>query len=641
MDFNRQLQLRINALSAQGLWRVSTAGSEASGSEVLDLTSNDYLGVARRGVSRETLLRAKGCPLGSGSSRVVADQDGEARKLEAVLAQWLGYEASLIFTSGYAANLGVIAAMVQVGDRIVSDALNHASIVDACRLSRAEVVVTPHLDLQQVEVAIAGYEGGGTCWVVTESYFSMEGDSPDLPGLQELCSQSGAQLIVDESHALGVFGKDGSGLCALLKVRPTVIVAGLGKAVASQGGFAACSLPARAWLWNQARTHFFSTGMSPLLAFLTREAVGRVQGADREREYLDKIGQRLQISLERAGWRLPYGRHGPLFPLLLAEPQQTLDLAFALKARGVKVQAIRPPTVPTGLCRLRLALRADISEQELQALVERLVELAPREFAVGAAKTPSLAQVGVVGSMSIDAGTSPSGVSSNIVQRWVVLGCGTDVGKTFVATAMVEHLRKRGSAVAGLKPIETGQGEPSGEACVSGDALLLSNVSCHVKHPFPHPLYRYEQAVTPSRAARIAGRPISLERVQAWVEETRSESEHDEPVLVIETAGGVFSPIGPNQTNLDLAKCLGSSQWVLVAVDRLGVLHELAATLRALAATGRSPDWVILTSPEHGDSSTGTNEEELRRSPELAQLLRHLILLPRDDPSALARLFAG
>ena len=176
------------------------------------------------------------------------------------MADWVGLDASLLTLSAFAANVGLLPALGADPDSlIISDALNHASIVDGCRLARARVVITPHLELEPIEAALRARNPRAPAWIVTEGLFSMDGDCPDLVALQAICSRYEAGLVVDEAHSLGVFGPGGAGLAAERGVSPDALVAGLGKAVGAQGGFIASSTELRQWLWNRARSFVFST----------------------------------------------------------------------------------------------------------------------------------------------------------------------------------------------------------------------------------------------------------------------------------------------------------------------------------------------------------------------------------------------
>src|SRR5690606_4520266 len=209
------------------------------------------------------------------------------------------------------------------GELVLSDALNHASIIDGCRLSRAQVVVLPHRSLGGLERALA--DSQGVRWVVTESYFGMDGDSPDLAAMSRLCQRLGAALVVDEAHALGVFGPEGRGLCAAQAVVPAVLAGGMGTALGIQGGCAAGSRLDRDGLWNRARSLVFSTAPSRLSCALARERVQRVRGADAERARLRHLEGLLVGALQARGVPLEVHRHGPLFPIVLGSEAAVLE----------------------------------------------------------------------------------------------------------------------------------------------------------------------------------------------------------------------------------------------------------------------------------------------------------------------------
>jgi dethiobiotin synthetase len=215
-------------------------------------------------------------------------------------------------------------------------------------------------------------------------------------------------------------------------------------------------------------------------------------------------------------------------------------------------------------------------------------------------------------------------------RRWLVLGTGTGVGKSFVAQGLVRSLAATGLPSAGLKPIETGL-TPGLEEL--SDAARLGRLSFHVKLPAQHPLYSFAQPVAPARAARSAQHRIEIERIADWVAEVEANASA-QVQLVIETAGGVFSPLSDEDTNFDLTRVLDPAIWLLVAPDRLGVLHDVTSCLRAMASLGRSPDYLILSAPEHPDASTGTNADELARQRSMPPIIH----IPRHDPAPLAAL---
>ncbi len=377
----------LQALEHRGLLRVPDDGSarrramaaaEAWGVAFIDASSNDYLGLASSeapaAVSRETEGRDVygSAPVGSGASRLVHGSHRAHVELERSLADWVGVEAALLFSSGFAANLGVLGAVAGEGDVILSDALNHASIVDGCRLSRASVLKVPHLDLIGLEQLLSELPPEQPRWFVTESYFSMDGDGPELSRVAAICQHYGAGLIVDEAHALGVMGAAGAGLCSLTGVRPDAIVGTLGKAVGSQGAFVACSTSLRTLFWNRARSFVFSTAPSPLLSQISLFHVKQVQGMEAERERLAALAQEVRAGLQRSG--VPVGdSFGPIIPVLMSRNERVMSAAARLAEHGILAQAIRSPTVPPGTERLRITLQASLSSASAQRLVKELV----------------------------------------------------------------------------------------------------------------------------------------------------------------------------------------------------------------------------------------------------------------------------
>jgi 8-amino-7-oxononanoate synthase len=292
--------------------------------------------------------------------------------LERELAAWVGTPAALHFSSGYAANVSWIPALVGPGDTVFSDQLNHASLIDGCRLSRADVRVFPHLDLTALDSLLAIAPRTGRRLIVVETLFSMDGDSPDLPALAKLARRHDAWLALDEAHALGIYGPEGAGLARASGVCPDVLVGTLGKAVGRQGAFVAGSTELVDWLYNRALGFVFSTAPSPAFTDTILEAVRRVRAADEARQRLAELSERFAERLRAL--HLPIARNclGPIFPLLLGTPQRALAVAARLRERGFLAQAIRPPTVPEGASRLRITLSAALSDAQVEELLASL-----------------------------------------------------------------------------------------------------------------------------------------------------------------------------------------------------------------------------------------------------------------------------
>jgi 8-amino-7-oxononanoate synthase len=371
------LKARLEELDASGLLR-DPADSEIhserapGGADWLDACSNDYLGLGAVPVSRETMDSVFTVRAGAGASRLVQGTFAEHVALERELAEWLGTASSLLTASAFAANAGALPALAGADSLIVSDELNHASIVDGCRLARAKVVVAPHLSLEAVEQALAQHRGAGPAWVVTEGLFSMDGDSPDLVSLRAICDRYDAGLMVDEAHSLGVFGAGGAGRAAEQGVKPDVVVAGLGKAVGAHGGLIAGSTSLRKWLWNRARSFVFSTAPSPAFCRLVLAQVRATRAAETQRARLAQLGSELRETLTARGFEVRSNSRGPIVPVALGSNERAMAAMSGLRARGILVQAIRPPTVPVGAARLRLTVHADWPDDAVTRIAEGL-----------------------------------------------------------------------------------------------------------------------------------------------------------------------------------------------------------------------------------------------------------------------------
>lgn len=363
----RHLRAELARLEAEGLLRTPIDAEAMAGSPgLLVLCSNDYLGYAAEPWPAGAEDAGSPVPSGSGASRLVSGEHRAHEEAERAIAGWVGAESALLFSSGYAANVGTLAGLAGPGDLVVSDALNHASIIDGCRLSGATVTVVPHCDTAAVERALAAGRERRRRWVVTESYFSMDGDVPDLAGLRSLCDAHDAALIVDEAHALGVFGPRGAGLCADAGVVPDVCVGPLGKAVGLQGAFVAGPRDLRTYLWNKARSFVFSTGVSPAVAALVADRVRRVARDEERRRRLDGVSRRLREGLTALGCEVPARSRGPIIPWVVGSPTAAVELSRHLRDAGVLVQAIRPPTVPPDTSRLRITACALLTEADIE-----------------------------------------------------------------------------------------------------------------------------------------------------------------------------------------------------------------------------------------------------------------------------------
>jgi len=355
------LEEALGDAKRQGLLRERPPPVDGS---AVSFCSNDYLALAERRAPEEAC--------GAGASRLVSGDRSVHAALEAASAELVRQPASLAFTSGYAANVGLLSALAGPGDLIVSDSLNHASIVDGARLSRAAIAVVPHLEVDAVASALAR-RSGKRALVVTESYFSMDADAPDLVALRRLCDEHGAALVVDEAHALGVLGHDGRGLCVDSGVVADAVVGTFGKAFGAAGAFVAGCPALVAWLWNRARTFVFSTGLSPVVAAAALEGLRIAREEPARREKVCSLAAEVRGRLVELGADLR--GFGHILPWIVGEPSKAVQLAEDLGRRGVAVRAIRPPSVPVGTARLRLTVTASQQRADVERLLEAVGSL--------------------------------------------------------------------------------------------------------------------------------------------------------------------------------------------------------------------------------------------------------------------------
>ena len=353
------LSASIEALGRKNLLRERHAPLDPTS---VSFCSNDYLGLASVPLTGHT-------PRGAGASRLLAGERAAHGELERAIATWLHTEDALVFSSGYAANIGTVSALAEPGDVIVSDALNHASLIDGCRLSKARTIIVPHLDLEAIADAIST-ASSGRAWVIVESYYGMDADSPNLRELRALCDATGAALIVDEAHALGVFGPDGRGLCAEQGVVPDVLIGPMGKSLGHCGAFVAGCRALTTWLWNRARSFVFSTGISPALAASARRALEQSIAEPWRRHTVLAHANHLRESLDAMG--LTVLGYGHILPIVIGDAHAAVEAAAALSAHGLHVLAVRPPTVPHGTSRLRLTVTARHTDVHIENAIRAL-----------------------------------------------------------------------------------------------------------------------------------------------------------------------------------------------------------------------------------------------------------------------------
>ena len=346
------------------------------GRDMLAFCSNDYLGLASHPRVVEAMREgASRYGVGSGASHLISGHTTPHAILEDRLAQFVSPNIesvrALYFCTGYMANLAVMAALARPGAEIFSEELNHASLIDGARLSRAKVHVFPHADIEALDALLAA-SNAETKIVSTDAVFSMDGDVAPLPQLASLCERHGAWLVIDDAHGFGVLGKDGRGAlshCALTS--PNVVYMGtLGKAAGVGGAFVAAHETAIEWLVQRARPYIYTTAAPPALAHALLASLDIIEGAEgqQRREHLQALIAQLREGLRLSRWRHPYSDTA-IQPLIIGANEEALRAAASLYEQGLWVPAIRPPTVPAGTARLRVTLSAAHTEEDVARVV--------------------------------------------------------------------------------------------------------------------------------------------------------------------------------------------------------------------------------------------------------------------------------
>jgi len=346
-----------------------------------DFSSNDYLALRRDPRLHEAGLQAAArCGAGAGSSPAVSGWGAAHQALAETIARWKGAQAALVFTSGYVANQSTVAALVAAGDAVYADRLSHACLVDGARLAGASHRVFPHNDVAKLQRILERDQGRfRRRLIVTESLFSMDGDTAPLVELAQIAREHQAMLLIDEAHGTGLFGDHGQGLveAAGLADWPGLVRLGtLSKAVGVQGGYVVGSQELIDWLVQSARGWIYSTAISPYLAGAAACSIGIIQAEGWRREQVLTTATLLRQLLTRQGWQVPAGQ-GPIVPVIVGDAQAALAVGQSLEEQGFAVGVIRPPTVPAGTARLRISLNAAHTAEDVQRLADALAKAAP------------------------------------------------------------------------------------------------------------------------------------------------------------------------------------------------------------------------------------------------------------------------
>jgi glycine C-acetyltransferase/8-amino-7-oxononanoate synthase len=371
----------LDDLAQAGLLRrpVTVEGAQGprvrvDGRELLCFCSNNYLGLAAHPALAEAAAKAaERYGTGAGASRLVSGTMTPHRELEDALAEFKRAEAALVFPTGYMANIGIIQALVGRGDSVFCDRLNHASILDGCRLSRATLRVYPHKDVDRLD-ALLDRRDRGTALVVTDTVFSMDGDLAPLPDLVEVCERRGALLMIDEAHATGVLGPTGRGAAEHFGIEPGRIPVHMGtlsKAVGSLGGYVAGRRDLIDLLVNRARSFMYSTALPPPVCAAAAAGLRILRDEPGRRAALWDRAKQLQDGLRRLG-RDVGATESPITPVIVGASDDAVALSRRLFEAGVLAPAIRPPTVPEGTARIRLAPVATHTAEDIDHVLDAL-----------------------------------------------------------------------------------------------------------------------------------------------------------------------------------------------------------------------------------------------------------------------------
>lgn len=374
MPFQQDIGEALRDLEAAGLLRRpplirGPQGPEIQidGKSVLCFCSNNYLGLA----SHPSLVAAAETHegFGAGASRLITGTMEAHEAAEAELAAHVGARAAALFANGYAANVGTIQALVGRGDAVFSDALNHASLIDGARLSRASVRIYEHRNLDHLRSLLRGHRADARrALIVSDALFSMDGVKAPLTELADLASEHDAGLLIDEAHSLGVFGPSGSGLSAAVGVRPDALIGTLGKAFGGAGAFVAGSREVVALVRNRARSYVYSTAPPPSMARAALAALDLVRKADDARATLLEHAARLRTELDALGCEV-LASESQIIPVVIGDNRRTMELSASLLSAGIFVQGIRPPTVAPGTARLRLTPMATHTDQHIEKAI--------------------------------------------------------------------------------------------------------------------------------------------------------------------------------------------------------------------------------------------------------------------------------
>ena len=374
----------LNKIKKTGLYReLKVIGNaqeshiEIEGKTFLSFCSNNYLGLANNpSVVKAVKDAVEEYGWGAGASRLVSGNMTLHETLENVISRFKGKEAALVFPTGYMANLGAISSLVSKGDLVICDKLNHASIIDGCRLSGADFRVYAHCDMEKLENILRKSSRYNRKLIVTDSVFSMDGDLAPLPDIVRIAGKYKAMVMVDEAHGTGVFGRNGRGVVEHFNLNNEIdiIMGTLSKAIGSLGGYVTGDNDLINYLRNKARSFMYTTALPPAVCAASIAAINLIKGDPSIRESLWHNVRFINDNLKLLNFNL-ISSESPIIPILVGDAQKAVDMSKLLYERGILIPAIRPPTVPANSSRLRMTVMSTHTKEDLERLLEALSEI--------------------------------------------------------------------------------------------------------------------------------------------------------------------------------------------------------------------------------------------------------------------------
>jgi len=546
-------------------WRAAGLARELALPRGLDFCSNDYLGLSREPrVVEAAVEAARLFGAGAPSSRLLRGHLAVHEEAEREAAHWCGVEAALLFPSGYQANLALLGVLAGAEDVVLSDRLNHASLIDGLRLCGAQRRIVPHLDLTAYADSLAAASAARRRLVVVEDVYSMDGDRAPVAGLLDLCEQHDAYLLLDSAHAAGLLPMRGSG-----HPRLAARVLTGGKALGVAGAFVCGSAELREQLLNHGRSFIYTTATPPPVAAALTAAMRVIQLEPERADAALARAEELR-SLLRAGG-LEAGGEAAIVPVVLGTAGLAMAVAADLQQQGFDVRAVRPPTVPPGSSRLRLVTHADHAPEEIEGLaVALLASVAERKRQAFLEETPQ---------------ASPAPLL-------VVAGTDTDVGKTVVSALLARAMLLRHRDVHYLKPLQTG-----GDL----DTPTVARLAGLAQDQLLEPLAQLPRPASVDQAAKAAGLRLGLRELLEGFAQRRLFAGKAGALLLAECAGGLRVPINERADQLDLLQALRAPV-VLVARSGLGTLNHSLLSLEACSSRGIAVRALFLVGETHAEN---------------------------------------